>query len=235
MSVSQGQAPRRAMPLADIRAELRGVVFGRIPLADGVVPPFLFVVVNALWGVALAAVIGIGSAVGITAWRLLRGRKIRFALSGVFGTTLAAFLALRSGSAGEFYLPGIISGAATTAAIVVSIGARRPFVAWTSWLTRGWPLGWYWHPNIRPAYTRVSWIWAGFFLLRTVVQWRLYLSGDSVALGVIRVLLGWPALLVLLIVTYVLGRRWLGALAGPSVDEYEAGASAPWEGQATGF
>jgi hypothetical protein len=178
---------------------------------------------------------GIGSAVAITAWRLLNGRPVRFAVSGLFGTSLAALLALRSGSAGNFYLPGIISGSATTLAIVMSILAKKPFVAWTSWLTRGWPLAWYWHPSIRPAYTRVSWIWAGFFLVRTLLQWRLYLSEDSVALGVTRVLLGWPALLLLLILTYVLGRRWLAELEGPSVEEYEAGSSRPWQGQAFGF
>ncbi len=223
------------MTTAEIRAELRGLAFGRIAFADGVVPPLLFVVSNAFWGVTAATVLGIGSAATITAWRLLRGRKIRFAVSGLFGTTLAAVLALRSGSAEEFFLPGIISGSATTLVILASIAVRRPFVAWTSWLTRGWPLGWYWHQNVRPAYTRTSWIWAGFFSLRTLVQWRLYLTGDSVLLGVARVALGWPALLLLLIGTYVMGRRWLVALGGPSVEEYEAGANRPWEGQSTGF
>jgi len=220
---------------AEIRAELNGLVFGRVSVADGVVPPLLFVLANGTWGLSAATVAGVGAAAAITLWRLLRGRRIRFAVSGLFGTVLAALLALRSGSAGDFFLPGIISGAATTLAIMLSIGVRKPFVAWTSWLTRGWPLEWYWHPRIRPAYTRASWIWAGFFLARTVVQWQLYLNGDSGGLTIVRVALGWPALLALLIMTYVMGRRWLTDLGGPPVDEFESGSDGPWEGQAVGF
>ena len=220
---------------AEIRAEMRYLVSGRIAIADGVAPPLLFVVANTLWGVTVATVVAIGSAAVIMAWRLVRGRPIRFALAGLAGTALAAGLALRSGSAGNFFLPGIISGSATTLVIILSIGVRRPFVAWSSRLTRGWPFGWYWHPNVRPAYSRASWIWAAFFASRTLIQWRLYVGGDTAALGLVKVVLGWPSLLVLLVATYVLGRRWLVALGGPSVEEYEAGLSQPWQGQAMGF
>lgn len=223
------------MSTAEIRAELTDLVFGRVTIADGVVPPLLFVLANALWGVTIATAVGIGCAVMIAGWRLVRGRRIRFALAGLLGTALAATLALRSGSAGDFFLPGIISSSATAVVILVTIGARKPFVAWTSWLTRRWPLGWYWHPNVRPAYTRTSWIWAGFFVLRASVQWRFYLAGDIAALGVARVVLGWPALLVLLVSTYVLGRRRLTQLRGPSVEEYQTGSNRPWEGQTRGF
>lgn len=223
------------MSTAEVRAELSELVSGRVGLADGVLPPLLFVTVNSFAGVGVAALAGIGSAVLITLWRLARGRPVRFAVAGLAGTALAVLFALRSGSPDDYFLPGIISGGLTTALIVVSIAARKPFVAWASWLTRKWPLGWYWHPQVRPAYTRASWIWAGFFTLRTLVQLALYVGGDTVALGAVRVLLGWPALAGLLVVTYLLGRRWLVNLGGPSVEEYEAAASKPWIGQTRGF
>ena len=223
------------MSTAEIRAELRDLVSGGVAIADGVAPPLLFVVADAMSGVTTATVVGIGSALMITAWRLARNRGVRFALAGLLGTAFAATVALRSGSPGVFFLPGIISGSVTSLVIVLSIAARRPFVAWTSRLTRGWPLGWYWHPYVRPAYTRTSWIWAMFFAMRAFIQWRFYVAGDTVALGVARVVLGWPALLVLLISTYVLGRRWLVQLRGPSVDEYQAGSNQPWERQTRGF
>ena len=54
-------------------------------------------------------------------------------------------------------------------------------------------------------------------------------------LGVARVLMGWPAVAMLLVATYVLGRRWLVSLAGPSVEEFESGEVAPWQGQQIGF
>lgn len=221
--------------IGEIRQELRDVVFGRVGIADGVIPPLLFVVSNALWGVVVASVLGLGSAAGITIWRLLKGRPIRFALAGLFGTALAVAVAFLSRSAGGFFLPGIISSAGTTILILVSIGVRRPFVAWTSAVARGWPLGWYWHPRVRPAYTRTSWLWAVFFATRSLIQWRLYGDEETVALAVARVIMGWPALLVLLVATYVLGRRWLTQLQGPSVAEFEAAENPPWEGQKRGF
>jgi hypothetical protein len=223
------------MSTADIRAELRELVSGRVGIADGVLPPLIFVGANAVWGLVPAAVLGVGTAVAISVWRLFGGRPLRFALAGLFGTVLAAILALRSGSADGYFLPGIFTGAATTAALVASTLAKRPFVAWTSWLARGWPIGWYWHPNVRPAYARASWIWASFFALRTLIQWQLYTAGETVALGVARVVMGWPLLLVLLVTTYVLGRRWLVSIGGPSVEEFESGAPPPWQGQERGF
>ncbi len=223
------------MSAAEVREELRELVSGRVGIADGVAPPLLFVTANAIWGLTPAAIVGIGSALAITAWRLLGGRPLRFAIAGLFGTALAVVLALRSGSAEDYFLPGIISGGLTTAVIIASIAARRPFVAWTSWLTRGWPLDWYWHDQVRPAYSRASWMWAGFFGLRTAVQWLLFVSEETVALGIARVLMGWPMLLALLIATYVLGRRWLVDLDGPSVAEFESDAAPPWNGQERGF
>lgn len=221
--------------ISEIRQELREVVFGRVGIADGVIPPLLFVVSNAVWGVVAASVVGLGSAIGITTWRLLRGRPIRFAVAGLLGTALAVVVALVSRSADGFFLPGIASSTGTTILIIVSISVRRPFVAWTSTVARGWPLGWYWHPKVRPAYSRTSWLWAVFFAGRTVIQWRLCGDEETTALAATRVIMGWPALLVLLIATYVLGRRWLIRLQGPSVAEFKAGEKPPWEGQQRGF
>lgn len=220
---------------AEIRAELTELVSGRVAIADGVLPPLVFVTVNSLWGLGPAALTGVGAAVAIIVWRLTRGRRLRFAVAGLAGTLLAAGLAIRSGSADDYFLPGIVTGVLTSGAILVSILARRPFVAWTSWVTRGWPLEWYWHPRVRPAYTRITWLWFAFFASRTLVQWSLYASGSTGLLGVSRVVLGWPALLALLVSTYVLGRRWLTGLEGPSVTEFETGVPPPWKGQARGF
>jgi hypothetical protein len=223
------------MDLKEIREELADLVSGRLAVADGVIPPLVFVGVNAVWDLIPAAFTGVGSAIAIILWRLSRGRRLRFAVAGLAGTLLAVALALRSGSADDYFVPGIITGAVTTLVILLSIAARRPFVAWTSWVARGWPLEWYWHPQVRPAYTRITWLWFVFFGARTLIQAALYRAGSTELLGLARVLLGWPALLVLLVATYVLGRRWLTALAGPSVSEFEAGTPGPWQGQPRGF
>lgn len=219
----------------ELRAELTQLFTGNVNIADGIVPPLVFVLANALAGLIPAAVLGLASAAGIVIWRLLRGKALRFALAGLGGTILAVVLAVRSDDASSYFLPGIISGALTTGAIVTSIVARKPFVAWTSWLMRGWPIDWYWHDRVRPAYVKASWLWVIFFGSRTATQWWLFENGETTALGVARVVTGWPALLLLLIATYVLGRRWLDRLEGPSVEEFESDSAPPWGGQRTGF
>ncbi|MDF1594778.1 MAG: DUF3159 domain-containing protein [Acidimicrobiia bacterium] len=217
---------------SELTSELRTVVFGRASILDGIVPPIIFGVVNALTGVRMAALAALTTSILIVLARLLRGRSVKFALAGFVGVLIASLASIWKGPDG-FFLPSIISGAATAVLIVISIIARRPFVAWTSWLARDWPIDWYWHPQVRPAYTTVSWMWAAFFATRSVGQW-LTLENTGTA-TTFRVVAGWPALLVLLVATYIWGRRLLTRLAGPSVEEFAAAAPQPWTGQKSGF
>lgn len=204
-------------------------------MADGVLSPLVFVAVNAFVGLQAAIVAASVVAIGIVLVRLATGRPLRYAMSGVFGTAIAIAVTARSGRAESYFLPGIVSGAATTLALVISLAVKRPLVAYASWATRGWPLGWFWHDRVRPAYTAVTWIWVAFFGARTAVQAVLYLDGNVTTLGAVRIATGWPGLLGLLIATYIVGRKRLEALGGPSVEEFEAMAPPPWSVQPHGF
>lgn len=215
--------------------EARSLLAGRAGVADSVLSPIVFVAVNAVFGLQPAIWASIITAVGIVVVRLATGRPLRFAMSGLLGTAIAIAITARSGRAETYFLPGIISGAATTAALAISLVFKRPLVAYISWATRGWPLGWYWHDRVRPAYTLVTWIWIAFFGLRTAVQAALYLDGNVGTLGVVRVVTGWPGLVALLVATYVVGRKRLERLQGPSVEEFEAQAPPPWSVQPHGF
>lgn len=215
--------------------EVRGLLSGRAGVADGILSPLVFVVVNALVGLQPAVYAGMAVAFGIVLVRLATGRPLRYAMSGLFGTGIAIAVSARSGRAEAYFLPGIVTGAGTTVALLISVLVRRPLVAYVSWATRGWPLGWYWHERVRPAYGLVTWIWFAFFGVRTGVQTWLYLDGDVTTLGAVRIATGWPGLLALLAVTYLVGRRRLESLRGPSVEEFEEQAPPPWSVQAHGF
>jgi hypothetical protein len=221
--------------LGQLTDEVRALLSGRSGVADGVLSPLVFIIANAVFGLQAAIVSGLAVAVGIVLVRLVTGRPLRYAASGLFGTAIAIAVTSRTGRAETYFLPGIISGAATTLALLISLVVRRPLVAYASWATRGWPLGWFWHDRVRPAYTAVTWIWLAFFGVRTAVQAVLYLEGDVTTLGAVRILTGWPGLLALLAVTYLVGRKRLEALGGPSVDEFEASALPPWTVQPHGF
>lgn len=218
--------------LPEIASELRTVLLGRASIADGVLPPIVFGLVNAFAGPVPAAGAAVATAITIVITRLRRGNSVKFALAGLGGVAIAATAALVQGPEG-FFLPSIVSAGGTAVLIVASIVARRPFVAWTSWIARDWPLSWYWHPRVRPAYTQASWIWAAFFTVRALGQWATL--DDIGSATAFRVIAGWPSLIVLLVVTYSVGRRRLVRLAGPSVDEYVSREPEPWKGQQSGF
>lgn len=214
--------------------ELRDVL-SRASLLDAVVGPLAFAIANALSGTWTAVVVGLASALAVVLWRLVRGGSLTYAVGGVGGTVVASLLVGVTGRAEDYFLPGILSGAAMSAALLVSLVVRYPLVAVVSSVTRRWPLGWYRHPRVQPAYTIATWIWAGFFGGRALVQYLLYREGSVEVLATVRVATGWPALLGLLVVTYLVGRWRLESLAGPSVEEWEADQPPPWGGQEHGF
>lgn len=221
--------------LAEITDELRSTLFGRSGVVAGLLPPIAFLALRPLVGIPWAAAASLAVAAITIAVRLSRGATIRFAVAGAAGALIAAGFALRQDTAEAYFLPGIIQGAATTILLLLSILVRRPLVAFTSWITRGWPAEWYQHPRVRPAYVLTTWLWVGFFALRTLWQWQLYVVGDEGGLLLTRVVGGWPATVALLVATYALGRWRLARLQGPSVEEFLAEAPPPWTGQQKGF
>lgn len=215
--------------------EFRTVVAGRVKVVDSVLPPLLFVLINGLAGADWAVGAALGASLLLAGWRRLRGEPMLYALLGLGGAAFAYLLVRLVGRAEGFFLPGIFTSGLTALLAVISNLARRPLVAWSSVIARRWPLGWYWHPKVRPAYAEVTWLWAIFFGARALLQLSLFQAGDAGGLALANILSGWPALIVLLVVTYLYGTWRLGNLAGPSVQEFEIDAPPPWSGQRKGF
>jgi hypothetical protein len=221
--------------MREIFEELRLVLAGRSLLVDTILPPVIFLLVNGFFGFGYAMWSALGLSLVIAVLRLLRGQSILFALGGVGGALGAILIVRLLGRSVGFFLPGIFTSGLTVILCLISVLIGRPLVAWTSFLTRRWPLGWYWHPKVRPAYNEVTLAWALFFGLSLLVQLNLFQNQDARLLALVNLLTGWPAILVLLIASYLYGIWRLQRLKGPSVEEYKAGAEPPWEGQRRGF
>jgi hypothetical protein len=219
----------------ELAEEFRTVLSGRSSLFDAVVPPVVFVGMNALAGFEVAVWSSLAFVLLIAVFRLARRQPLRYALGGLGGALLAIAVAWLLGRAEGYVVPSLISGAATILVALVSVIARRPMVAWTSALARRWPWGWYWHPRVRPAYSEVTLVWVVFFVLRLVLQLFVFESGDATALAVVQILTGWPMTAVLLVLSYLYGTWRLRNLQGPSVEEFRAGSEPPWTGQQRGF
>ena len=204
-------------------------------LLDSFFPLLVFLIANALiglkyaiWGAVLVAVI-------IAAYRLLQRDNPVYSLGGLGGVLLAAVFVNISGSEGGFFLPGLISGAVTVVLCVVSATFNRPLVAWSSFIVRRWPLDWYWHPRVLPAYNEVTIIWGLAFAARLGLELWIFQLQAFNTLGTVRILLGWPFTVALLIASYLYGIWRLGRLKGPSVEEFRNAKAPPWVGQTRGF
>jgi hypothetical protein len=215
--------------------EFRTVFAGRGTLTDAVIPPAVFLIVNALLGFDYAMWSSLALSLVIAALRLHRGQSLKYAVGGLGGVALAILIAKLLNRAEGYFLPAIITGGLTVLLCGGSVFVGRPLVAWTSYFARRWPLDWYWHPKVRPAYTEVTIAWTVFFAVKLAVQLLFFREAQAGALAVVNVITGWPATIVLLALSYVYGLWRLQNLQGPSVAEFEAGAEPPWTGQRRGF
>ncbi len=221
--------------LQELLEEFQSVVSGRVPLLDVIFPPLLFTILHGPLSLHLALAISVLSSLALVGYRLLKGESFGYATGGLAAILLAAVLAWITQSAAGYYLPGILTSGLTALLCLVSLMVKKPFAAWSSHLTRNWPLAWYWHERIRPAYAEVTLGWTVFFGSQFAIQSYYYLLGSTGSLGWVQILTGWPALVLILAASYVYGLRRLKDLNGPSVEEFKADSPPPWEGQQRGF
>lgn len=219
----------------ELTEELRTVVLERTNIIDAIVSPVAFLILNVALGLQVAMWGSLGIALTLTIFRLMTGRPVGYALGGLGATALAILAAQLSNRAEGFFLPNLITDGLVILACLASAIVKRPLVALTSHLARQWPLEWYWHRKVRPAYTEVTLAWVIFFALRLAIKWLLFQEVEATVLGILSVLMGWPATIVLLVLSYLYGTWRLQHLGGPSVEEFRADAGPPWEGQQQGF
>ncbi len=190
--VTRGTADLSEVSLMDAFGGRRGVL-------DSGLAPVTFVVAYLVAGsnLTVALIAALVAGVAVTGLRLASDDTLRHALAGFGAVALAAFVASRTGRPQDFFLPSLLSNAAAALAWAVSIWIKRPFLGITvGALTRS--SVWRTDPLMLAAYCRASWIWVGSFLVRVAVMAPLWLAGGTVALGVAKVALGWPMVLVVI-------------------------------------
>lgn len=202
---------------------------------DSLLPLVFFLVAVPLVGNEIALYTGSAISIFFLLFRIIKQDSLVYALGGL-GSVLLAWVFVRlSGSDAGFVLPGLISGAVTIVLCVVSVMINRPLVAWTSYIVRRWPLKWYWHPKVLPAYNEVTIGWAVLFAIRLALEYWFYQQNAVEILSWLEIVLGWPFTILLLIASYLYGRWRLNQLNGPSIEEFKSSTKPPWEGQRSGF
>jgi hypothetical protein len=195
-------------PIPTFPEQLAGQLGGWRGMLEAAVPVTVFVAVNLAWSLQPALVGSVAVAVLIATGRLLQRRPVRYAVNGIFGVGLGAFIAWRTGDARDFYLPGIWISYGYAAAMIVSVAVRHPLVGWLwSVLFVGGRADWRGDPRLMRTFTWLTLLWAAVWIVKVSAQAGLYLADQEHLLGVARLLLGAPPYLLLLAVTIWTVRR----------------------------
>lgn len=214
-----------------VRVRLGDLLADRRVLIDTFGPPLVFVAANGLGGLGTAAASALGWAAVRVAWRLARRERAAHALAGMGGVAFSVGLAVLTGEAAGYFIPGIVSGLVSGSAFLVSVLVGRPLVAVVAFFAYGWPLGWSLHPRVRPAFREASLVWATLYLVRSGVQTALLFRGTLSSLVVTALVLGWPASALAALVTYRYVPWRIDELAGPSIVEHRTGTGAARRGR----
>lgn len=175
----------------------RGIIDSGVPAAAFLIA---YVVDNEQLTRAVVLAVIAGFILGI--WRVVRKQSIQQVVTGFVGLAIAAAFTAWTGRAENFFLPGIITNLAYGSAFLISILVRWPLLGVIMGFLTGIGSTWRTNTQLRRVFTAASWIWVGLFFGRLAVQVPLYVAGEVAALGVVRIVLGWPAFLAAAYVTY---------------------------------
>lgn len=178
---------------------LMQVLGGRRGLLDSALPALTFVITYLATGQAMAVALTAALVVGglVAVLRLARKDSLRHVLAGFAGVALSVAVVNVTGRPVDYFLPSLLANVGAAVAWAVSIWVRWPLLGVVvGTITRS--KAWRTDPRLLRAYQRASWIWTASFLLRVVVMTPLWLSDQLLALGVAKVVMGWPMVLVVI-------------------------------------
>ena len=179
---------------------------------DAGLPSLVFVCVYTFGGRRLgpALVVAVGVALVLAVVRLARHDRLGSVVAGLFGMVLSAVIAYRSGQARNVYLLGLVTNASFLLLYGISVVVRWPVLGLLIGLIRQDAREWRKDADLMRGFTRATLLWAAMFFVRLSVQVPLYLTDHVGALGTLRVILGWPLTLLVLVGTFVILRQSVG-------------------------
>jgi Protein of unknown function (DUF3159) len=191
LRATEGQSEEER--LAAYQASVFAAFGGKRGLAEVGLPSVLFILVygitrdltGAIWGALAVALV-------LAVVRLVKRDTLQHTLSGLFGVLVCAAVAHFSGQAKGFYLPGVLLNIGEAILFSVSALVRWPMVGVVLGPITGEMMAWREHPARMRAFTLATWMLAGMFVLRVCIEVPLYLGGQVDALGVTKIILGYP-------------------------------------------
>lgn len=184
-----------------VRHKLSETLGGARGMLEGAIP---FVVFTAVWMISeqLYPSLGtaLGSAVILAVIRLVQRQSLRYVVQAVVPTGIAAIVASKTGRAEDAFLPGILYNGGLAVVSVFTIAIRKPLVGFILGAAMADPLGWTRDRGLVKMMSKLTAVLAVPYVLRFVIQLPIYWADHIVALGVAKVVLGWPLLVLALAV-----------------------------------
>lgn len=206
--------PRRDAALAAARAPTAGAAFsealgGPLGMAESAVPPAAFVAAYTISGQETepAVIVAVAIAIVLAIARLASRQTVQFALSGLFGIAIAAFVVARTGRAEDFFLPGLLLSVAYAAGLSISIAIRWPLAGVALGAISREGMAWRRDPAKLRLYNRITFVFVLVFVVRLAVQLPLYFAGAVVVLGTMKVVMGLPLFAAAVWVSWLMLRR----------------------------
>ncbi|MEU9131046.1 DUF3159 domain-containing protein [Kitasatospora sp. NPDC048540] len=203
----QSEADRRAADEAASKEAADTVMkaFGGVRgMIDMTLPGLVFILTfNITHQVAAAAWAALGLSALFVVVRLARRETIQHAFSGVFGVAIGAWIAMKTGKAEDFYLPGLLYNVGYCLVLAVSALVRWPLVGLMLGPVTGEMFTWRkQNPGRLAAYTKATWAWVVIMGIKPVILFPLYFTHNTSLLGWLKTALGIPALALAMYVTW---------------------------------
>jgi Protein of unknown function (DUF3159) len=226
-----GQPPLDdAQRAAAYEASVLAAFGGRRGLAEVGLPSIVFIGVYAParhLDAALYAAVAVGLA--LTVSRLFKRDTLQHALGGLLGVVVCALAARITGQAKDFYLPTLLLNIGEALLFAVSALVRWPAVGVVLGPVTGEMMAWRAHPLRLRAFIQSTWLLAAMFAVRVAIEVPLYLANQITALGIAKIVLGWPLYLATAYVCWQIIRK---APLPENVGESAGGGTPPAEGKA---
>lgn len=209
-----------------VRSQLAKALGGRRGMVEAAVPTILFTVI---WlstrELRLALALSVAAALVLLAVRLVQRSTVQFVVNALVGIGIGwVFVAMSARNGGSvddqalaYFLPGIIYNTVYTAVLATTCLVRWPLVGFMVGSVTGDPTAWHQDRAVVKLCTSLTWLLVLPCLLRVVVQAPLWFAGHSgvveagtavAALGVLKIVLGWPLQLAALgAMAWLLGRN----------------------------
>lgn len=210
---------------AVVRRQLATALGGRRGIAEAAIPTLLFTITYlTVKNVQLAMGVSITAALLFLIVRLVQRSQVQFVVNALVGIGIACFFvylsARRGGSADDqtlaYFLPGLLYNAGYAVLMAGSILVGWPLVGFLVGSVAGDPTEWHRDKRIVRLCSKLTWCLVAPCLLRVVVQLPIYLSGKAAedasgqiaALGVTKIVMGWPLqLAALATMVWLVSRR----------------------------